>query len=226
MSRRSAFTLIELLIVVAIIAILAAIAVPNFLEAQTRARVSRAHNDLRSIALAMESYRVDNNTYPAHFNMSPLEVNLSPHSTSTNMDNRLLTTPISYISEYPVDVFRVIAGQAANKYRLYAVTYAACTPSETYPAGYKPDYSTFPKIAWMTWSLGPDTLTNTGGYFSEQAVIRNEALAMPRIGIDKDGNVINAGTSGYYGMRYDSTNGTTSWGDIYRFDGEAKTRAN
>lgn len=58
------FTLIELLIVVAIIAILAAIAVPNFLEAQTRAKVSRALADMRTMATGIESYFVDNNKYP------------------------------------------------------------------------------------------------------------------------------------------------------------------
>ncbi|MBN1865858.1 prepilin-type N-terminal cleavage/methylation domain-containing protein [Candidatus Sumerlaeota bacterium] len=68
-SRRSkfewhAFTLIELLIVVAIIAILAAIAVPNFLEAQTRAKASRARNDVRQIGVALESYRTDGTAYP------------------------------------------------------------------------------------------------------------------------------------------------------------------
>jgi prepilin-type N-terminal cleavage/methylation domain-containing protein len=48
-----AFTLIELLIVVAIIAILAAIAVPNFLEAQTRSKVCRGMADMRSMATAL-----------------------------------------------------------------------------------------------------------------------------------------------------------------------------
>src|SRR5690349_11907880 len=59
-----AFTLIELLIVVAIIAILAAIAVPNFLEAQTRSKVSRAKADMRTMVTGLESYAVDNNKYP------------------------------------------------------------------------------------------------------------------------------------------------------------------
>lgn len=59
------FTLIELLIVVAIIAILAAIAVPNFLEAQTRAKNSKAVADMRSMLTALETYRIDTNAYPS-----------------------------------------------------------------------------------------------------------------------------------------------------------------
>lgn len=50
--------------VVAIIAILAAIAVPNFLEAQTRSKVSRARADMRSISTGLESYCIDTNRYP------------------------------------------------------------------------------------------------------------------------------------------------------------------
>jgi len=92
--RPFAFTLIELLIVVAIIAILAAIAVPNFLEAQTRSKVSRCLADQRSVAVGFESYHVDNQDYP------PLGV---PNGFQTWAGWWLdacyyLTTPIAYLS--------------------------------------------------------------------------------------------------------------------------------
>lgn len=99
------FTLIELLIVVAIIAILAAIAVPNFLEAQVRAKVSRAETDMRTLATAIESYRVDNNNYPP----SVVDAPLAPAYNAFNLRFTvfaLLSTPISYISSYPQDAFK------------------------------------------------------------------------------------------------------------------------
>ena len=61
---KKAFTLIELLIVVAIIAILSAIAVPNFLEAQTRAKVSRVKSDFRTLSLAFHAFFLDHNDFP------------------------------------------------------------------------------------------------------------------------------------------------------------------
>ena len=61
---RSAFTLIELLIVVAIIAILAAIAVPNFLQAQERAWKASDAANLHVIAVALQTYYVDYNNLP------------------------------------------------------------------------------------------------------------------------------------------------------------------
>ncbi len=60
-NNRRAFTLVEIMIVVAIIALLASIAVPGFLRARKRAQASRIMNDLRLIDAAIDQYAIENN---------------------------------------------------------------------------------------------------------------------------------------------------------------------
>jgi prepilin-type N-terminal cleavage/methylation domain-containing protein len=60
-SRRGGFTLVEIMIVVAIIALLAAIAVPNFLRARKRSQATRVLEDLRMLDAALDQYAIENN---------------------------------------------------------------------------------------------------------------------------------------------------------------------
>lgn len=111
--HQRAFTLIELLIVVAIIGILAAIAVPNFLNAQTRAKIAKVESEHRSLFTALEMYRVDNNSYPGDHDLDNY----------MNGEDGLfhLTSPVAYIGSIPQDPF-VMAnvsswmGQSGNAY--------------------------------------------------------------------------------------------------------------
>ncbi len=91
------FTLIELLIVIAIILILIAIALPNFLEAQLRARVVRTEADMRSIGIAMNAYYLDFGQYPPDHDPDVKSIN----------ENGLfqLTSPIQYLTSVPQDIF-------------------------------------------------------------------------------------------------------------------------
>lgn len=57
--RAGGFTLVEIMIVVAIIALLAAIAVPGFLRARKRAQASKILNDLRLIDAAVDQYAIE-----------------------------------------------------------------------------------------------------------------------------------------------------------------------
>lgn len=93
--KERAFTLIELLIVVAIIGILAAIAVPNFLNAQMRAKLAQVESNFKALGTAFELYRVDFNSYPLH-----------DPSHRQNVMNNGLTTPIAYIAQMPKDIFQ------------------------------------------------------------------------------------------------------------------------
>ena len=63
-NNRKAFTLVEILIVVAIIALLAAIAIPNLLRAKVNSNQSAAQATLKAIANALETYAISNGVYP------------------------------------------------------------------------------------------------------------------------------------------------------------------
>ena len=64
MSRKSAFTLIELMLVVAILVDLAVIALPAFIRSRNQAQNTKYISDLRTAAAAFEMYSAENNAYP------------------------------------------------------------------------------------------------------------------------------------------------------------------
>jgi prepilin-type N-terminal cleavage/methylation domain-containing protein len=200
-----AFTLIELLIVVAIIAILAAIAVPNFLEAQTRSKVSRARSDLRTSAVALESYFVDANRYPLPHGTAPFRTPGSQRLDGYGNARGLafgtlppeLTTPISYITSAPPDVFKF--GKRANN---------GVNAGRSYITG-NPWDETFVYHPVGEWSK------MAGSGFNASDVTDYGLWRMFSIG--PDGLYNNLGTSDpTMGWIYDPTNGTISSGMIIR----------
>lgn len=193
--QRLGFTLIELLIVVAIIAILAAIAVPNFLEAQTRAKVSRVVSDLRTVATALEAYRVDDNNYPLNdgvYNVIPVS----------------LTTPVSYLTYSELEdpftnqEWHPVYGILARFYTYHKIVDQAGLIRDSL-AGYPPpmeavdtpayNHGAFEKYGmWKLLSNGPDRV------YSDPAFAGTDPILL---GAD---------------ILYDPTNGTNSWGNIIR----------
>jgi len=91
MKQRKGFTLIELMIVIAIIIILAAIAIPNYLKMTERARRSRVAGDFASIGTALEAYSVDWGYYPkmtvVQFGKAAPATNIIKELTGTGTQN-------------------------------------------------------------------------------------------------------------------------------------------
>jgi prepilin-type N-terminal cleavage/methylation domain-containing protein len=232
---RKAFTLIELLIVVAIIAILAAIAVPNFLEAQVRAKAARAKSDMRSLATAVETYRIDNNAYPDGTDSAsgydkPIADFLTPLGLQSGYygfrsrtsaggtvgkDFAGVTTPIAYITTIPKDPF---AGKATD-FMNYCYRSAKVTHT-----------------GYILTSVGPDSdLLAAGGKGTNNPNVlgtRADPKSPSRLGDINEEMTISlventpkppATAADVPKMRqllqdleYDPTNGTSSDGDLYR----------
>ena len=216
MIKNKAFTLIELLIVVAIIAILAAIAVPNFLEAQTRSKVSRARADMRSAATALESYYIDYNVYPYDgYSWDGSTRMTAGYDYNFWFLPAEISTPIAYMTSAKlVDPFRKSKPGGGNHWQFDDVRYR-CTQS--------------------TWGTKFDELGPPAGESSFLDEIRQDqgGWGLVCIGPDYYYGPSGSSTPSLFGLNtteswetgsgypdhpqpYDPTNGTVSPGDILR----------
>ncbi|MCA9412846.1 MAG: hypothetical protein KC944_16650 [Candidatus Omnitrophica bacterium] len=101
------FTMIELTMVGITITILIAIALPNFLEAQIRAKVTASETDLALLGASLEEYYIEYRSYPPNVADSNGEGGLVGDNNPNLRGAALvvLTTPVSYLSVLPVDDF-------------------------------------------------------------------------------------------------------------------------
>ncbi|MDE2572611.1 MAG: prepilin-type N-terminal cleavage/methylation domain-containing protein [bacterium] len=113
MRRSPGFTLMELMVVVAIIAVLATVIIPNFVHARAQGVTAACESNLRQIATAMELYYADNGSYPQSGSVTPrlFGGGVAP------AENYLGQTPIDPASNKPYSLHVTAAsGNAPARY--------------------------------------------------------------------------------------------------------------
>ncbi|MDE3737357.1 MULTISPECIES: type II secretion system major pseudopilin GspG [Pseudomonas] len=119
-SQQRGFTLIEIMVVVVILGVLAALVVPQLMSRPDQAKVTAAQSDIKAIAMALDIYRLDNHVYPS--TQQGLDALVSrpsgtPPARNWNLDG--------YLKRLPVDpwgnAYQYIApGSDGNAYDLFS----------------------------------------------------------------------------------------------------------
>jgi prepilin-type N-terminal cleavage/methylation domain-containing protein len=167
-SARSAFTLIELMVVIAVLALLMGLLLPALGRARMLTRIVRAHSDLRQIGMALETYRSDHEEQlpPARFSCSsdwdfPLPIELAegrylPAGEIEGFDI------VDYRDEFKPEVtycYRAPGSAYINDTRLKENASFVYVPNdfprcESSMGKYHFDPKTSP-VRWIIWSVGP-----------------------------------------------------------------------
>ena len=170
------FTLIELLIVIAIILILIAIALPNFLEAQLRAKITKAKGCLQTYRTAQEAYHTDFGQYAPDVDGSERNWNHNPpleweqlfRLAGYNCDGsevctyRMLTTPIAYVKDFCYEPFIGERDEDARGKDVSFFEYGSYLSGGAGPNNPRENYTSGLRfgLRYVMISLGPDLRYN------------------------------------------------------------------
>ena len=218
------FTLIELLIVIAIILILIAIALPNFLEAQVRAKVTASRSNMRSIEVAMHSLYIDMGSIHPDYNdfgvpeLNPLVARIRariPDPTGCANPQRVCSCRAPLFLPAGYQDIQFVA--SAEDFYAPGVHCPLTTPiaymddvevADPFGRGVVPHgYDSFPmyKNGKRTGTLAYGAIFGIGPDGIAGDWLRNSAYT-----VDVDGDGLKEG------LPYSPTNGTTSHGDFWR----------
>jgi prepilin-type N-terminal cleavage/methylation domain-containing protein len=155
--RRTGFSLVELLVVVAIIAIVASILYPVFLHAKVRAKVARVHTELNQVAAAIQLYCDDNNGRPPLASESCEKVSVQDYYELPPPLYRYISARRYYDPFNPGRTYKYLApgigyvNGALSTIKLYV-------PSD-YPVSGRSCVAYYSQetspIKWAVWSVGP-----------------------------------------------------------------------
>jgi type II secretory pathway pseudopilin PulG len=215
--------MLEILIVIVLGTLIVIIGVPNIIDAQMRAKVSRVKDDMRRIAPALEAYLADHGRYPL--------VSGQPS----------LTSPVAYISRWPNSPFQEYVNPLVHRWELMSEnypTYMLFTQGPTvnedfWDPRFNPSFSNLAEpsvcdncqarnyILYATWGISPRNVVPPP---TELMLAHRDKSWWSIRSTGPDGQ--DSLTKTYQEPAthevavYDPTNGTVSWGDIILFGPE------